>query len=211
MTSPSTRSSDGRAPRRHRPCSRAIQSGVTLIIAMVMLVIIGFAAVSMMRNALGTDQVALGVRSQAQALQYAQAALHWCEMRWQSGAPSPEVAEPAIPERWSRLSNWQGSAPMARAVTRQDLSATGTGVSFPAHAPQCLMERRSLPDGQAVVVTARGMSLDYGEDARGRVQSGSAVWVQSVTLLPAAAPGASAPVPASGPRAWRQLVTPPST
>jgi len=171
---------------------------MTLIIAMIMLVIIGFTSVAVMRNTLSTDQVAVGTRSQAQALQYAQAALRWCEMRWQAAAPTPALLDATTPPHWAVLSNWRGPSAVAYTLSRADLAATGPGIAFPAHAPQCLSELRAVDGGTVTVTTARGASLDFSDDARGHTRSGAVVWVQSTAAA------------ASGPRAWRQLLTPPS-
>ena len=182
--------------------------GMTLIIAMVMLVVIGLASVAMMRNALGSDQGATGTRSQAQALQYAQAALRWCEMRWQAGAATPAVLPAASTPHWSDPAAWRGPGAAAQALSAADLGS-GAGSRFPAVAPRCLAEERALTDGTAIVTTARGQSLDYSEDARGHVLSGSAVWVQSISLP--AAPAASGGDRPARTRAWRQLLTPPAS
>ena len=179
------------------PARPAVAAGMTLIIAMVMLAVIGLASVAVLRDSLSTDQVALGVRSQSQALQYAQAALRWCERRAASGAAAPGVLPPATPAHWVVPGHWRGPSAEAYSLTRADLSAAGGG-AFPASPPQCLVEQRALADGLALVVTARGASLDYVEDRAGRSLNGSMVWVQSVRL------------PGSASRAWRQLVTPPA-
>lgn len=171
---------------------------MTLIISMIMLVIIGFTSVAVMRNTLSTDQVAVGTRSQAQALQYAQAALRWCEMRWQTASPTPAVLDAAVPPHWAALSSWRGASSVAYTLSRGDLAATGPGIAFPAHAPQCLSERRVVDGDTLTVTTARGASLDFTDDARGHTRSGAMVWLQSTAAA------------ASGPRVWRQLLTPPS-
>ena len=174
--------------------------GVTLVIAMLILVVIGLVSVAIMRSALGSDQAASGVRAQVQALQYAQAALRWCERRavQDAGAADSIVLPPATPPRWTAWATWQGPDAVARTLSRSELAGDGPSAAFPAHAPQCLVERQDAPGGGWLVVTARGASLDEADDAAGRPAAGARVWVQSF-LAP------------SGRRlAWRQLVTPPT-
>jgi Tfp pilus assembly protein PilV len=184
-------------PAARTPWRRRLQAGMTLIIAMVMLVIIGFTSVAVMRGALDTDQVALGLRSQAQALQYAQAALRWCESRAWSQAPTPGVLDAASPPHWTLFGTWHGGP--AYTLTRGDLAATSPGAAFPAQAPQCLSEARVLADGGTLVVTtARGLSADFSSDPAGRTRSGAVAWVQSIAT------------PRGEQRVWRQLLAPPA-
>lgn len=190
----------GRAVLAARRGLRRRARGVTLLIAMLMLVVIGLVSVAIMRSALGSDQAAAGVRAQVQALQYAQAALRWCERQavQDAGGADSIVLPPATPPRWTVWADWQGPGAAARTLTRSELAGDGPSVSFPAHAPQCMAERQDAPGGGWLVITARGASLDEADDAGGRPAAGARVWVQSF-LTP------------SGRRlGWRQLVTPPA-
>ena len=70
--------------RRFRTGTRARQSGVALIVALVVLVIIGLTSAAVMRGALNSDLVTNNTRVQALASQAAQVALKYCEDQWVS-------------------------------------------------------------------------------------------------------------------------------
>jgi Tfp pilus assembly protein PilX len=172
-----------RGTRRLAPA--AGQRGVSLIIAMVMLVVIGFVSVAIMRRATSSDQVALNNRLQTQANQYAQAALQFCENQIvTSGSPITIQAQNAS-GNWTVKAKWlTTTAPGGSAyqLTATDLPSANT----PAHYPQCIVEHSSLDTSNAhlFIVTARGFSDDYTFDSTsGATKSGSVVWLQSQVLI----------------------------
>lgn len=165
------------------------QSGVVLIVAMVMLVIIGLASVAIMRNTLSNDIIADNNRLQSQAMQAAQAGLRYCEslagtptQTAQAAAASPDL------ENWNTFANWTGNAGATLAaqaalqvpasfVNSLDSSATKRRNS--RKLPQCMAQIRSLGTANVYVVTARGFSDNYIE-TNGRTQTGAVVWLQSI-------------------------------
>ena len=214
-----------RAARVRAGLAAAGAQGFALIFALLMLVAIGLCAAAIMRNVTGGDQVATNSRLQAQAGQYAQLALRWCEMQLalasavRSVAPLPAATPPA----WTAQRNWTtGGADAAHTLTAADI---GSPV-LPRSAPQCLLEATALQ--HVYTVTARGFSPDFSADAStGATRSGGVAWVQAMVYADAAdaAPGGAGTDPAQGAaapagcvgdcglrvrqRVWQQLLTPP--
>jgi hypothetical protein len=213
----------GACTSRARPVAGA--RGFALILALLMLVAIVLAATAIMRNAVSGDQVVTNSRLQAQAGQYAQLALRWCEMQL-ALAPAARSVTPlpaAMPPAWTVQRNWTTSGPDAA----HTLSATDIGSSvLPRSAPQCLLEATAMQ--HVYTVTARGFSPDFHVDAgTGSTRSGGVVWVQATvyTDVAGAMPGGAGTDPAQGAaapagcaadcglrvrqRVWQQLLTPP--
>jgi type IV pilus assembly protein PilX len=176
------------------PCmssSRRLKnSGVVLIVVMVMLVIIGFMSVAVMRGAMNSDQISNNNRAQIQASEAAQLALRFCEAEilrtstFITIAASPvTAAKPSAPPVWKSKDVWTSTTP-------------GSAVEIPADAlkisgmpdilkrPQCLAEYASATPPSPIVLTARGFSADYSEDSNTKkITSGSVVWLQSTFVL----------------------------
>jgi Tfp pilus assembly protein PilX len=172
-----------RGTRRMVPAGSG-QRGVSLIIAMVMLVVIGFVSVAIMRRATSSDQVAMNNRLQTQANQYAQAALQFCENQIVTTGTPITIRSSATPGNWTVKANWLTTTAPASAyqLTSTDLPSANT----PAHLPQCLVEHSPLDASNAhlFIVTARGFSDDYSFDTTtGATKSGSVVWLQSQVLI----------------------------
>jgi type IV pilus assembly protein PilX len=157
--------------------------GVSLIIAMLMLVIIGIMSVSVMRSVTSTDQVATGNRIQTQANQSAQMALRFCED--QLSRPIKKITiwnTRPNPPAWTVKANWTLSG-ASTAYTLQPVDIQGGSANFPAVAPQCIAEV-SPADNTLYTVTARGFSADYRADPTFATTSGSVVWLQSTVYMP---------------------------
>ncbi|RZI82914.1 MAG: hypothetical protein EOP38_14415 [Rubrivivax sp.] len=167
---------------RQRPHSH--QQGVVLIVVLIMLVIIGLTSAAVMRNALTADLISANVRSESLATEAAQISLAFCEAQLlnetSSTVPTRDIVNTG--PHWRQLANWSTSAvPPPTTLTAEQLHSANA--SFKAtRMPQCMAELSRLPDGLSTVtvVTARGFSPDYSENATsGRVESGSVVWLQS--------------------------------
>jgi type IV pilus assembly protein PilX len=173
-----------RDPVANRPVHRASQNGVTMVIALVMLVIIGLTSVAVMRSALNTDLGANNGRVQALAFQAAQIGLRYCEGRFNdSGFVIQPAVESGTPGWWQRAASWRGT-PKATTVPATSL-ASGNSSFTPAFLPQCLAEyTEEVPGAGAntvIIVTARGFSPDYAENpVSGHSVSGSVIWLQSI-------------------------------
>lgn len=168
---------------RPSPSARHPQRGISLIIAMLMLVIIGIMSVAVMRSVTSTDQVATANRVQTQANQAAQMALRFCEDQLAvSGGPVTVWGPAPTPPAWTVKANWTtGGANMAYTLKPRDVQ--GGRANFPAVAPQCLAEV-SPTDTTVYTVTARGFSADYRHDGNYATTSGSVIWLQSTVYMP---------------------------
>lgn len=161
-------------PSGARPHS---QQGVILVIALALLLVIGFSSSYILRNALFGNLVS---NSQAQtqlANQVAEIALRHCEERVRNpGANAPTVAdrpaEGALPALWRTQANWAGPA----VITIPDAIVNITGGSSARQLafnqlPQCLIEQvdvlpsKQSPTALVVQITARGYSPDYDRAA----------------------------------------------
>ncbi len=173
---------------------------------MLMLAVIGLASAAVLRNAVSGDQVANSSRLQAQASQYAQLALRFCEtqLALASGARSASLLPVASPAAWSVQRNWTATgASSAHALAGAEIGSA----TPPRVAPQCLMEATDVP--KIYTVTARGFSADYRTDpATGATRSGSTVWLQA-TIHATDAPGTTTGALTVLQRQWQQLLTPP--
>jgi Tfp pilus assembly protein PilX len=168
---------------RLAPASRVAQRGVSLIIAMVMLVVIGFVSVGIMRRASSADQVALNNRLQTQASESAQAALKFCEneVTKVQTAPVNIQAAPVPPAlaAWTKSDNWLVAGKnVAYTLKSTDLP----GTVAPVKLPQCIIEHSPV-NASLYVITARGFSNDFTANASGTTLTGSVVWLQSNLLF----------------------------
>ncbi len=168
------------------------QRGVSLIITLIMLVIIGLTASAAMRGSISSERVVNNMRAEALAQQYAEAALRYCEtqMNLPSAARIPQLADASLTTvavggspTWQVSGTWVGGG--ASQITVPDTWIESVDSSFTPPAPECFVEFQLLPDTRtAVLVTARGFSPDHTADATtGRTLSGSVVWLQSMLAL----------------------------
>lgn len=173
---------------RSRP-ARA-QRGISLIITLIMMVIIGLTAGAAMRSAVSSEKVINNMRSEALAQQYAEVALRYCEQQMELA--SAMRAETRLRDAslvttlvggtpaWNGTATWVGGASLKTTVP--DVQFRNTESSVSPIAPECFVEKQALADGTiAVVVTARGFSPDYAADSDGQTTAGSVVWLQSTT------------------------------
>jgi len=167
--------------------SQAAQRGVTMIVALIMLAIIGMVSASVMRSSLSTDQVANNARMQNFAAKSADVALRHCEAEFEGHAADPLAVPPVVaslptitPEAFvpgNAKRNWETFATWNTAVVYKVSGAAKASVTA-VRQPECMVEFGDAT-GHLVIVTARGFSPDYSEDGSGRTLTGSVVWVQS--------------------------------
>jgi Tfp pilus assembly protein PilX len=175
------------------------QLGVSLIIVLVMLVIIGLTSAAAIRSATSGEQVANNIRLQNLAQQYADAALRYCEAE----LAKPEVervatlADARITDTpagaadsatgWGQAASWTGAGGIAATLTPvPEARIKSQDSAFrPTRLPECVVERQVLADGnRAYVITARGFSPGHLSDAvTGVTTAGSVVWLQTILLL----------------------------
>lgn len=161
------------------------QQGMTLLVALVMLLVIGLASAAVMRSSLNTDRVADNARLKTLASQAAQLALRYCETQVESSAPGLKIATVANPAHWLDGASWHGAGAIATTVP-DSLMASKASSFTPDSKPQCLAEYTDTVSGvsatDAVIVTARGFSPDYAESG-GLQTAGSVVWLQSTLIF----------------------------
>lgn len=178
------------APCMPRPASGRFsvagqQCGVALVIALVVLAVIGLTSVAVMRGALNSDLLANHARIQGFASQAAQLALRYCESELLKKVPAIAVLDATptgTPGQWEDFGQWFPEGGAAQTVPDAWLKTADSSIADSQRPPQCLAEHSAL-GGAAYIVTARGFSPDYSEDAKGRTQTGSVVWLQSQLLL----------------------------
>jgi type IV pilus assembly protein PilX len=175
--------------------SKTRQRGISLIIVLILLVVIGLTAAAAMRGANSSQRVTNNVRMDNIAQQYAEAALRYCESQLQlpdanrvnSLKAAVLPAGTGAPGAWEDPVSWTGSVGAgAAASTRTALPAAQYGSALssyiPAKAPECVAETQTLgtPAFTVTVVTARGFSPDYKADGNGNTTHGAVVWLQSI-------------------------------
>jgi hypothetical protein len=147
---------------------QAIQQGVSLVLVLVMLVVLGVGAAATLQSALSTERLHTNSQQTTQASQQAETALRSCEAELLK-ADVDRVAslqEHNIPTTlyqktpaWTLASTWQTAVKSSNA--------------------ECVVERQVLADDKQVyVVTARG----FGSASRSGTM-GTVAWVQSTLLL----------------------------
>lgn len=182
------------------------QNGISLIIVLIMMVIIGITAASAMRNATSSERATNNQRLDNVAQQYAEVALRYCEgqLRLPDAQRVATLQNAVIPSiilggtattGWETVSSWignPGGAPGDASATRTSVPAAylsaGNASWIPAAAlvPQCIAEihqMSALSTATFTVVTARGFSPDYASDVNGQTTSGAVVWLQSILNL----------------------------
>jgi Tfp pilus assembly protein PilX len=173
-----------------RIAARSSQSGVVLIMALIMLAIIGITSSLALKSVTLGDQIGYNLRNNKITQQAAEAALRWCEIQVLAGntAALPVQAANANPyqadsETWQTLAGWAG----ATTVPANVIAALG---NFPTR-PQCLAQEVSLntaqkdrtasstqqASGTTIRITVRAFSQDYTR-ANG-VSSGGESWITS--------------------------------
>lgn len=188
--------------------SLRMHRGVSLIIVLIMLVIIGLTSAAAIRNATSGEKAGNNIRLQNLAQQYAEAALRYCEaeLRKPNGVAAPvgrggtrlvdaNITTTAVGAAmgdtfWGKSATWIGVAPAAstRTVVPESQIKSDASAFKPSKLPECVVETQVMPGivpaRLAHVVTARGFSPDYTADAEtGQTTNGSVVWLQSTILL----------------------------
>lgn len=177
------------------------QTGVSLIIVLIMMVVIGLSSASAIRNATSGEQATNNVRVQNLAQQYAEAALRYCEAemtksnlvaaplgRMGTSLADANIISVAIGGNtgWENTATWLGTGGASASLTSlpQAQISTSDSAFKPTKMPQCAVEKQAITGGDVYVITARGFSPDYTFDSTsGKTLSGSVVWLQSTLYL----------------------------
>jgi Tfp pilus assembly protein PilX len=171
------------------------QAGVSLIIVLVMLVIIGLTSAAAIRNATSGEKVTNNIRVQNLAQQYAEAALRYCETEL---GKDPLVRVATLADAnittvavggatlWEQSATWTGGVASKTVLPYTQIKSIDSAFQ-PSRLPECVAEKQTLADNPlhfSYVITARGFSPDYASDATtGKTTNGSVVWLQSTILL----------------------------
>ena len=162
--------------------------GISLIIVLIMLVIIGITAATAMRTATSEQRATNNLRVEATAQQYAEAALRYCEnqirtvpdLQRPSGLQAANMpSTTAAASAWQNVNNWAtGSAILVKVPADRITDANTEAVTT---RPQCIAEQQLVgATYRAIVITARGFSPDYKADNNGVTTQGAVVWLQSI-------------------------------
>jgi type IV pilus assembly protein PilX len=169
--------------------------GVSLIIVLILMIIIGITASTAMRNASSEQRATNNQRMEATALQYAEAALRYCEAQMRISVPSaradaslqgtiPNLVQGPTTSGWTDPLSWTnttGRASSTRTVVPNTAikETANTDTVLPARNPECVVE--SVSGSSTIIITARGFSSDYEAHATtGATIRGAVVWLQSM-------------------------------
>lgn len=170
------------------------QSGVVLVISLVMLVIVSMLVVFNMRAATSTEAITNNTRIAGLGTQAAEIALRYCEtatVQIASGAVTlvsvPAIQDYAASPKWQSVTNWDSTRTGVYVLPTSAVNETGL-LSTYQRAPECVVER--LPMAKAdnttdtstsYIITARGFGPEVAPGT-GR-PSGGEVWLQSTIEL----------------------------
>ena len=180
------------------------QTGVVLVIALILLIVISLLAVTSIRNAGSSESISGNVRTTELATQAADIALRHCEAsiinveNIRGGAPATYTPAytPALVESnvirassavtWQGTTNWDGTSTLAYVLPSGYIGGTATF----KRPPECMVESltgtapASTGANAAFTVTARGFGPEVAaaDNARSR-PVGTVVWLQSTLQI----------------------------
>lgn len=171
--------------------SRHLNRGVSLIIVLIMMIIIGITAATAMRNATSESRATNNMRMESIASQFSEAALRYCENELKkdtatrvSTLQNANIVTTSFgpaTSGWQDTATWTGTTGRSSASRTTVLDATIQDTSdtvLPTKKPECVVENMS---GYGIVITARGFSPNYAADGSGNTTSGAVVWLQSIS------------------------------
>ena len=156
----------------YNPVSKTRQTGISLIIVLILLVVIGLTSAAAMRGATSSQRVTNNVRMDSIAKQYAEAALRYCEAQLQipdtntspqpvrvnslraavinaAGTTAVDMTVALTPGAWENPVSWTGAVNAgAAAATRTavpvvEYSTAGVSSYLPARPPECVVETQT--------------------------------------------------------------------
>ena len=176
------------------------QSGVVLIIALIMLTIISLLAVLSMRSATSSEAISGNVRTTELANQAAEIALRHCEaavtnLTVVAGGGTPTYSSTFVAAniqapitsttaQWQNTAIWDSTSTAVYILPLTEVNQAGLGSTY-LRAPECMVEplpvmltgTTVLTNTASYVITARGFGPEVA-NTRTRPQ-GSEVWLQS--------------------------------
>ena len=202
------------------------QRGVSLLIVLIMLVVIGLTSAASLRSASSNERISNNFRMHALAEQYAEAALRYCEtqLTLADGSRVDSLKEASLQAfngaaypAWANPLTWTGAGGAYLSLTSVPEAVVKSADSAfkPTRLPQCAVERLSIPltlnaqpagAADIYVITTRGFSTDYSASPQGVSLTGSVVWLQSMVSVRRAAAGEAGTL---ADRVWRRIINPP--
>ena len=181
----------GAAALRRAPLQVGGQRGVVLIICLMFLLLISITAAVSVRGATSSEAVANNSRTQALAMQAAEAALGYCEKLFNEfakngiGQAPPAAPVGGAPYTWQTLANWDGAGTQANVqVVPFGDSASGEVKRYFRRSPECIAQYYMVGKTDTAVITARGFGPDVAEvNAARSAPKGAEVWLQSILTL----------------------------
>ncbi len=187
------------------------QRGVLLIVTMILLLIISGVAAFTIKGSGSSENVANNTRTQALAMQAAEAALRYAETdileqnrldnTIPPGTPVRRVpiapAATGLPADWTTEAKWDGSNSTSTVVNLFALdgvascptnysstaSREGNFCGLYKRPPECMAQYANL-DNRVVWVTCRGFGPEVVASANKELPSGAEVFLQSIVRLP---------------------------
>lgn len=175
------------------------ESGVVLIIALILLVVISLLAVSSMRSAGSSENIAGNVRTTELATQAAEIALRHCESSAikvvkvlggdttsaeatynDQGLISAEILWASTSVQWQSTATWDSTSTATYVLPASMVGGTSTY----QRPPECMVESLTgatpVSTNAAFIITARGFGPEVAaaDNARTRPQ-GTEIWLQS--------------------------------
>jgi type IV pilus assembly protein PilX len=168
------------------------ERGVVLIICLLFLLLISITAAVSVRGASSSEAVANNSRTQALAMQAAEAALGYCEklvtdfVKNGTGKAPPSAPVAGDAYGWESLANWDGAGTDAnvQVVPFAD-SQSGSDTRYFKRSPECMAQYYLVGKADTAIITARGFGPDVAAADNARsAPKGAEVWLQSVLTLP---------------------------
>jgi hypothetical protein len=162
------------------------------VIAVMLMAVIAISSAAALRSVINQEKTGQNLRLQLMAKQSAEGMLRLCESALITANPSVIQQQirglrqaPKQPRHWETMANWDIGS---NVIFDLPASANLTGIAN-GRRPQCLVEMTSRvnadrsgvssPTRVIAIVTARGFSPDFLEDA-GRIPTqGAQYWLQS--------------------------------
>lgn len=185
------------------------QSGVVLVVSLILIVILSLLGTFAIRNAGQSERSINGVRSVEVAREAAETALRYCEQvaiydgdgkayseYGETNVQTKIISTPMITGEldtnaaWRSADNWKGVAPIqvpATYTTKHSGGSAATDVVSLANKPLCVIQKinNTTTNLQGYLITARGFANNASFDsATGKAKQGAEAWLQSVLTRP---------------------------
>ena len=178
----------GQVPFHGRRLRARGEHGVVLIICLLFLLLISITAAVSVRGASSSEAVANNSRTQALAMQAAEAALGYCEKlvtnfaKDGSGTAPINAPVSGAAYNWESLTNWDGTGTLTnvQVVPFAD-SQSGAAHPYFKRSPECMSQYYMVGKTNTAVITARGFGPDVAAtDSARNAPKGAEVWLQSI-------------------------------